>query len=261
LRSHKEKVKKASVIFVFSVLVFFAPIKAQKLQFGIKGTLATTVLISSAGSYDGSLFKRLPGITAGLGVAGNYYLDKKFRYTITTGIQLQVKTYSYRLYNFNIANVTGRVTYRPVFLSPEVPLIFGFEKKRKKKDDRYINFQLGAVFCYNIPFTINASQKGPFLENPENDTLISSFDASSNNLKTFSPDIYLGICWVKKVKKRRVSEWGISLQYAIKNSATYYFSGEVLTARGGKKYSAFFSEKLSYIAIHYTIYPKGWISK
>jgi hypothetical protein len=258
--SLSNKVKKRVILIsaILILLIAFAP--AQKLQYGVKGTLAGTVILPSAGGFDKSMFKTVPGLTIGLGFTGNFYLDKKFRFLITSGIQLQVKTYSFRLYNLDVSNVKGMVSFRPLFISPEVPLILGFEKERKRKDDAYVNFQIGAVFAYNMPFNITGRQKGPFLIDPVDDTLVTSFDVTSNNLKTFSPDIYLGISWVKKKKKRRISEWGISFQYALMNSATYNFTGSVMTLAERKDYAASFTNKLSYIAVHYIFYPKKWIS-
>jgi hypothetical protein len=253
-------VNKTFVIIYSFLLAGSIHATAQKLQFGAKATVAGNIVLPVAGGFDNSHYKLVPGITTGIGAVGNFYLGKKFRFNICSGIQLQVKTYSFRLYNLDIPNVTGMVSYRPLFISPEIPLLICFEKKRKKKDDHYINYQLGAVFAYNIPFMVTCRQQGPFLNNNENDTLISQFDVTSNNLKTFSPDIYAGISWVKKNKKRRVSEWGISLQYAIKNSASYHFIGSVSTSRDWKVYNAFFTAKLSYIAIHYIIYPKRWMA-
>jgi hypothetical protein len=247
------------IIICFSLfLAGSMQVTAQNFQLGAKATVAETVILPSSGSIDNNLYKMVPGMTVGLGAAGNLYLDKKYRFNILTGIQLQVKTYSFRLYNLDVPNVKGKVTLRPLFISPELPLIFCYETIRKKKEDRYMNYQLGIVFAYNIPFMINVRQKGPFLNDTENDTLVSSFDVLSNNLKTFSPDIYAGISWVVKNKKRRVSEWGISFQYSFKNSASYRFLGYVSTVRDWKNYNTSFTAKLSYLAIHYIIYPKRW---
>lgn len=245
-------------LFLFYFTYFSA--HAQKLQYGAKGSLAVTIPYPISGVIEKNLYRAIPGITGGLGLTANYYLDKKFNMNILSGIQFQVKTFSFQLFDLDVENVKGRVSYRPVFISYELPVIFCLEKERKKKADRYINYQLGAVLSYNTLYMINGHQKGPFLRDPDGDTLLSSFDVTADNLKTFSPDIYLGISWIHKQKKRRVSEWGLSLQYAIMNSASYHFTGYVLTMRDRKDYDASFVSKLSYVSVHYIFYPKRWIS-
>lgn len=243
------------IIFIF--LFYGFSLQAQKLQFGIRGNVICPVFIPVNTGFETSTFELIPTPTAGAGVMGNYYFSKKFN--LASGINAQLKAYTFKLYNFNIPSLKGSAAFKPIFFSPEIPMILNYEKKRKK-DDCFTNYQLGAVFCYNIPVDLLGKQRGPTLQTGAEDTLLASgFDVEKKFIMSLTYDLYMGISWIKKYKKRRLSEWGISLQYPFKKSTPYEFAGYIYTSHERRQYAAHFGPRLTYIAIHYIYYPKKWI--
>jgi len=246
-------------LFLFLIFLSFCiSLHAQKLQFGIRGNVLCPVFLPIHTGFETSTFKLIPRPTGGVGVMGNFYFGKRFN--LASGINVQLKSYSFKLYDFHISELKGSAAFRPIFVSPEVPLILNYEAKRKK-DNCFTNYQLGAVFCYNIPIDVLGKQRGPTFSKGANDTLINSkFDVEKKLIMTFTYDIYMGVSWIKKTKKRRTSEWGISLQYPLKKSTPYDFVGFISTAKERENdYNAHFAPRLTCIAIHYIYYPKKWI--
>lgn len=217
----------------------------------------TPFLLLSKNNFDQSIFKYIPSATAGLGMEVNYYIHRK--YNIYSGLNLQLKSYAARLYNFKVANVEGFVSNRPTIASLELPLVLNYEKKRKKSD-RYVNYGFGVVLSMNKALLTTVRQRGPlFSEATSRDTLFSGFSAELDKATYFSYDLYAGISFIKKIKQRRLFEWGISYQYAFKNSARMNVDGYVTTSDERKNYNAVFNPKLSFIALHLTFYPKHFI--
>lgn len=245
------------ILILFISLSFCFSLQAQKLQFGIRGNVLCPVFLPINTGFETSTFKLIPMPTAGVGIMGNFYFGKRFN--LASGINVQLKSYTFKLYDFHISDLKGSAAFKPLFVSPEVPLILNYETKRKK-ENCFTNYQLGAVFCYNIPIDILGKQRGPIFNNDASDTLLdSNFDVEKKLITTFTYDLYMGISWIKKTKKRRLSEWGISLQYPFKKSTPYDFNGYIFTARERKEYNAHFEPRLTYIAIHFIYYPKKWI--
>ncbi len=231
---------------------------AQKLQFGLTARASAPQLLLTKSNFNKSNYKYIPAITSGIGAGGNYYFSKKLN--LYSGINLQLKSYAARLYNFNISNVDGFISHRPMFASLEMPIILNYEKKRKKKDDKYINYGFGVVLSYTKPIMTTVRQRGPLFDNvPERDTLISAFQSSLDKTSYFSYDLYAGIKFVKKIKQRRLFEWGISYQHALKNSSSLTVNGYIQTLTDAKSYDAVFNPKLSSIILHITFYPKRFI--
>lgn len=247
--------KRFLLIFGLIILCFQSAI-AQKLQFGVL-VKASAPQLFFAKNPDKNTFKYLPSISSGIGAGGNYYFNKKLN--LYSGFNLQLKSYAVRLYNFRVENVEGFISHRPLFASMEMPIIINYEKKRKK-ENAYINYGVGTVLSFTKPLMTTVRQKGPlFSEIPERDTLISSFNSNLNKTLYFSYDLYLGIKFVKKIKQRRLYEWGVSYQHALKKSSELLVMGQVQTLNENKYYNSVFNPKLSSIVIHFIFYPKSFI--
>jgi len=247
----QKKLEKIFFKILFIILVCSISVDAQTFQIGIKGTLNETLDLDASNSFENNMYKRAERMGTGLGLTGNIQLFR--RISFVTGIQYQVKSFTFRVYNFNVFNVEGKLSFRPVILSPEVPLLLNFEQPSNSSS--FVNYQLGIVYCYNIPYSITGKQKGPFLINSSGDTLISSFSMTTDNQKIFSPDIHFGISMVHKKNNYRKTEIGVSFQYAIKNSASYHFTGSIKTNQDNKDYDLTYKSKLSYVAIRFIYYP------
>lgn len=244
------------IILIFIVLPC-SPVFAQKLQVGVMGRTGDPFLFLAKKNFDNSCFKYIPSISAGLGMEINYYFNK--RYNIYSGLNFQLKSYAARLYNFDMPNVEGFISHRPTIASLELPVVLNYEKKRKKPD-RYIDYGLGVVLSMNKALLTTVRQRGPlFSDATDRDTLFSGFSSELDKASYFSYDLYAGISFVRKIKQRRLFEWGISYQYAFKNSSRMSVDGFVTTSAGTKMYSEVFNPKLSYISLHLTFYPKHFI--
>jgi hypothetical protein len=248
--------KSVPIILFFAFLIGNSAF-SQKLQVGIMGRAGAPFLLLTHKNFDKSCFKYIPSAAAGLGFEANYYIQKK--YNIYTGVNLQLKSYAARLYNFNVPNVKGFVSHRPTIASLELPVVLNYEKKRKKAD-HYINYGFGAVLSMNKALLTTVRQHGPlYSEETERDSLFSGFSSELNKANYFSYDLYAGISFVRKIKQRRLLEWGISYQYAFSNSAKMNVDGFVKTSANSKIYNAVFNPKLSFIALHLTFYPKHFV--
>ena len=149
---------------------------------------------------------------------------------------------------------------RPTIASLEVPVVLNFEKKKNNKKESYIDYGYGVILSMNKAMISAGKQHGPlFTIADKSDTIISNFIPTIDKNPYFAYDLYAGISYVKKVRQYKLFEWGISFQYALKNSAKLNINGSVSTNAEEKKYDAVFSPKLSYIALHLTFYPRSFV--
>jgi len=218
----------------------------------------STFLFLAKNNFDKSCFRYVPSPTVGLGLDVNYYKSRKIN--IYTGVNLQLKSYAARLYDFNVSNVEGFVSNRPTFASLEVPLVLNFEKKKNNKKENYIDYGCGVILSMNKAMLTTGKQHGPlFTIADESDTLNSEFSSLLDKSPYFSYDLYAGISYVKKVRQYKLFEWGLSFQYAMKKSANMNVNGYVSTTTERRDYSAIFNPKLSFIALHFTYYPQSLV--
>lgn len=244
-------------ILLLISLLFSGNLFAQKLQFGLLAKISAPQLLIAEKNFDQSNFKYIPAITSGLGVGGNYYFGRKLN--LYFGFNLQLKSYAARLYNFDVANIEGFISYRPMFASLEMPIVLNYEKKRKK-ENKYINYGAGVVLSYTKPLMTTVRQRGPlFSDVPERDTLLTAFNSNLDKAMYFSYDLYAGVKFVTKIKKRRLYEWGISYQHAFKKSSKLSINGYVNTFNDSKNYDAVFNPKLSSFTVHIIFYPRHFI--
>jgi len=150
--------KSVKIIFIF-VFLLSNSVFAQKLQVGVMAKTGSTFLFLAKNNFDKSCFRYVPSPTVGLGLDVNYYKSRKIN--IYTGVNLQLKSYAARLYDFNVSNVEGFVSNRPTFASLEVPLVLNFEKKKNNKKENYIDYGCGVILSMNKAMLTTGKQHGP----------------------------------------------------------------------------------------------------
>jgi hypothetical protein len=227
-------------------------LNAQKFRAGISLNSNTSFFNKGSTPYDHYYYTAKSRTRFGLTVPVYFEVDK--RWSLKSGIGLQVKEYRFMQDKFDFQTFRLKTYINKRFTTFEIPILGCFKTKLKNNYD--IEFSTGVIMALNIP---DMNKVGYSVTTFDTSHLF--FDVMSPEgkwIKTFSPDLYGGISFVKNRDGLRRSQWIISYQYGLKPTEEFTLSSHISNSGILKEYSATIKPQLSSIIIGYTFFPRRW---